>query len=705
MMMFDIRYIRTSVFLFFTLFSLCTYAQAEYPFGTIWKRVFDDEVNRAPSNAKKAKELLGTLQENGKWADIVYTDRTMVNWKPFTHLERVQSMVSAYVYDKSEYYGNASLLNGIVRALEQWAVNDYQSDNWWHNDIAVPKSIGVSLILMKFGPSKIPNELESQLVFHMIKGDPYTKTGANKSDIAMHYFYRALITQDKALLSSSLEQLFYPVQLVDGREGLQYDFSYLQHGPQLYIAGYGEEFLKGIAKIMSYVRDTPYQISKEKQELFKTFLVKTYLPVIRGGYIDFNVHGRGISRADILRKKKEIDVLKKMQLVDSDNEAFWTMQIARLDSTVRLGKNTEPVHKHFWKGDYTIHLRANYHVNVRMASKRTNKSETGNKENLYAKHLTDGVTNIQVFGPEYYNIFPVWEWDKIPGTTTRDKIKDEILEQQWGAPAKNGFAGGVSHAHIGVSAMKVDDDSVHAYKSWFFFGDQIVCLGAGIESAAEESVVTTLNQTWLNGPVRFDGKREIEKDSIATTLSAGSIISHADVHYYFPYDTPLKLTTKTQRGAWYHINRAGSKKEITGKVFKLWIDHGRQPQNGSYAYMVAPGASKIHKKMFEPIEIVHNTSRMQAIYNSEEEVLQIVFYEAGELKSKIGTIRTNVPILVQLKKQTDGYALSVADPYQNQQQVELAIQFANQGLSHKVTIDLPQKENKGATHTISLTNK
>lgn len=31
--------------------------------------------------------------------------------------------------------------------------------------------------------------------------------------------------------------------------------------------------------------------------------------------------------------------------------------------------------------------------------------------------MSDGATNIRVNGNEYADIFPVWEWDRIPGTT------------------------------------------------------------------------------------------------------------------------------------------------------------------------------------------------------------------------------------------------------------------------------------------------
>ena len=683
------------------LFSLQVFGQAEYPFGTIMKRVFDDEVITASSNDAKAKAFLKSQQTDGSWKDIDYQKTSITEWEPSKHFDRLLSMISGYIYDKNALYQDASLKKGIDKALQYWSDNDFSSKNWWHNEIAIPKAIGVSLILMKFGKDKVPTDLEDALVFKMIKGDPYTKTGANKSDIAMHYFYRALITQDKNLLASSLEQLFYPVQLVDGKEGLQYDYSYLQHGPQLYIAGYGEEFLKGISKVMAYVRETPYAVAPDRLELFSKFIRDTYLPIVRGGYIDFNVQGRGMTRPNILKKKAEVAVLKQMILVDPKNKDTWEKGIAKIDSSVRFDAHTETAHKHYWKGDYTTHLRKGYHFNVRLASDHTNKCETGNEENIYGKHLTDGVTNIQVFGPEYYNIFPLWEWDKIPGTTTRDAVKDEVLKEQWGTPAANKFAGGISASDYGVSAMKVDYDGVVANKAWFFFDKEVVCLGSGISSQSADPIVTTVNQTWLVDGAEYNGKAIRKSDSLAFTAQANDVIFHRQVVYQFPGTAHVRLTTKEQKGSWYRINKARSKAEQKGDVFKLWIDHGIKPVNASYAYIVYPATGRLDDKEAAQIDILANSDKVQAVRHRGLDILQIVFYEAGEFEKDGVRIRVDEPVLIQLSGKKGAYELSVADPYQSLAQVR--VQVSGEGLQQDLAVELPQQSFKGATKTIKIT--
>ncbi len=688
---------RLLLILIMPLLCMQAFAQAEFPFGTISRRVVDDELAQLSTKEHLLKTYRRTLGKDGAWSDIDYADRAVTEWKPTAHLDRVRQLIGAYVHAESPLYQNRALYTQIISALNYWAQHNFTSTNWWHNEIATPKTIGVALILMKTGQEQVPKQLEDALVLKMTKGDPYKMTGANKSDIAMHYFYRALITQDKHLLTSSLEQLFYPVQLVDGKEGLQYDLSYLQHGPQLYIAGYGEEFLKGISTIMYYVRDTPYAISDEKKQLFIRFLKESYLPIIRAGYIDFNVQGRGISRPNILKKNAGVTMLQHMLAIDPQQRQMWMHEIAKLDSTTPYDTPGSPLHRHYWKGDYTTHSRKGYQVNVRIASARTNRSESGNGENIYGKYMTDGVTNIQVFGPEYMNIMPIWEWDKIPGTTTRDMTADPVLVEQWGALASNRFAGGVSDGQYGCTAMVLEYDSVQAHKAWFFFDQQVVCLGAGITSNSNAPVVTTLNQTWQKGKVKWGGKAMAAIDSLKRKVNTGEYVSHNQVAYLFNDRSAVTLTSKKQTGSWYHINRSRSKESITGMVFKLWINHGVRPVDATYAYSLYPGTESPNKLEAEKVRIITNTKAVQAVEHRGLEYIQAVFYQAGQLETDQLFVEVDQPIILQISKESSGYTLCVADPNQQIDAVRVNVRDKRSGQSKEVRIALPQGAYRGAT--------
>ncbi|HET8830387.1 MAG TPA: chondroitinase, partial [Pelobium sp.] len=347
------------IFFLACLSPVVSWGQATYPFGTIMNRVFDD-VAKGAKNAEKAATInLDALKQDGSWAAIDYKATDITKWDPVNHLEKITPMLLAYVSKESALYGDKALFDGIVKALTFWYTTDAKSDNWWHNEISVPQKLGVLLIIANYGETKLPADLKTGLLNRMKRGVPEEKTGANKTDIAMHYFYRALLTEDTALLASSLNQLFEPVQLVSGEEGLQHDFSYLQHGPQLYISGYGGVFISGVLKIANYVKGTPYALSKEKAALFSTFYRETYLHTIRGNYIDFNVEGRGVSRKDILKKSEKYRLADAKQ-IDPAHEAEWEAAITRFSDSGTADYGVKPYHQHFWTADYVLHVRPEY---------------------------------------------------------------------------------------------------------------------------------------------------------------------------------------------------------------------------------------------------------------------------------------------------------------------------------------------------------
>ncbi|WP_316816105.1 chondroitinase-AC [Pedobacter nyackensis] len=652
-------------------------------------------------DAAAEKEFL-KLQDNGSWEDIDYTDKTITKWKPAEHLLRMQQLIQAYIEKKSRYYGDEKMFNGIASAFRFWYEKDPQSSNWWHNEIATPQSLGELLIMMHYGKRKLDVELQSGLIKRMKRGDVEAKTGANKTDIALHYFYRALLTNDKILMDQSVKELFYPVQLVYQKEGLQYDYAYLQHGPQLQISSYGAVFIAGVLKLANYVRNTPYAMNQQKVEIFSKYYRESYLKAIRGSYMDFNVEGRGISRPDILNKKKEKRQLEIVKMINPAYADDWDAAIARTDSTRGPDFKISPYHKQYWTADYTLHIRPKYSFNVRTVSTRTKRSEAGNKENLLGRYLSDGATNIQLRGPEYDNIMPVWEWDKIPGVTSRDYKPDRPIEKFWGEDGSNDFAGGVSDGVYGASAYKLDYDSLEAKKSWFFFDDEIVCLGAGIQSNAAESVTTTVNQSWLNGKVlRSENEAEIGKGKLLQTDGKGkSWLIHDGLGYYFPEGGNISMSTQVQKGNWYQINNSYSKEEVAGDVFKLWINHGTKPVAERYAYIVLPGINKkagLKKYEHNPIKIVSNTDKVQAVVHQSLNIIQAVFYRPGTLVLPTMEVETDKACILMVRNINGKQVISVADPLQKEKVVTIQIKDTKTGYAAVFTIDLPQGELAGST--------
>ena len=73
--------------------------------------------------------------------------------------------------------------------------------------------------------------------------------------------------------------------------------------------------------------------------------------------------------------------------------------------------------KHFWRSDMSVHRASSWYSSIRMSSERVKAAEALNNENLKGYYVGDGATYIMVDGNEYDNIFPVWNWRKLPGVT------------------------------------------------------------------------------------------------------------------------------------------------------------------------------------------------------------------------------------------------------------------------------------------------
>jgi chondroitin AC lyase len=677
------------------------FAKAPSVYEVIMERIREDLSKSVLITNKAANKAFETLQKDGSWKEVNYEDQSITNWAPNDHLANQQALILSYITEGSIFYQNAVVYDGIVNTFKYWINKDPKSGNWWHNEIGAPQLIGESLILMRFGKSKLPADVEQTLVKMMTKGDPYAKTGANKTDIALHFFYRSLLTKDKALIESSVEQLFYPVKLVDGEEGLQYDNSYLQHGPQLQISSYGHVFIIGVLKLAKYVKDTPYALSADKVKLFSNYFRNSYLKVIRGQYIDFNVEGRGVSRKNILEKKNEKYRIRAAKDLDPANSGEWDAAIARTEGSQNPSYQIKPSNSFYWKADYMTHIRPAYSFNVRIASTRTKRSEAGNKENLLGTYLSDGATNIQVNGPEYFNIMPIWEWDKIPGVTSRDNVTDKEMTKFWGEEGHNDFAGGVSNNVYGASAYQLNYDSVSAKKAWFFFDKEIVCLGTDISSNTAGNITTTVDQKWLTGKV------ESATESLGTAINKNLFsndntnwILHNSVGYYFPSGGNVNISTAKQEGNWYQINNNFPKDNISGNVFKLWFNHGAKPANATYSYIVLPGATKKDITGFKPsvINIVENSSKVQAVYHHALKLAQIVFYEAGSVNLPSLSVTVDKPCILMLTAVgTAKMTVSVADPLQKEAAVNVNLKELATGKAKEVMLSLPQKEMAGAT--------
>lgn len=617
---------------------------------------------------KNATSLLKQMTSDGRWPSIDYNCYFRTNWEPADHLQRIKKIAMAYTCPASTLYGNSVLFRAIDRGLRYWNSKTPRSFNWWYNQISAPKAMADILVLMEGGEKKLSQSVVSGLMKQMEESDPRKWTGANKMDIAIHHLIRGCALKNDSIVSANVEEILEPVRITTG-EGIREDLSYQQHGPQIYIGGYGTVFVDNITKMAALFTNTKYAMNNEQLSLLSRFVRDTYLNVFRACYLDFSVTGRGVSRQNNLDYSKDFGFLQKMKELDAANASEYDAAYTRFSSKnaacERSNRNTM-----YYCSDYMLHNRKDYDFSVRTSSVRTNKTESGNGENLYGTYMSEGATCIRVDGNEYLNIFPVWEWDKIPGTTTpAGEVKNTA---EWGKPGTATFTGGTSDGKYGVMTYDMNNYGVKARKAWFFFDHEIVCLGAGIESSTGKEITTSVNQCLLTGDIyTSDGTRITKVAPGSKQMNNGTRwIWHNKIAYFFPEKSDICLKSGIQKGNWAKINFNQSDKEIALRVFNLWLTHGTNPEKATYAYIVVPRLTSPQEAAgynTQEIKIESNTPELQAVSCAALDMIQAVFYRPGTLAYGNIKIQAEKPCTVLVKGiSTESPEIVVTDPAQKE---------------------------------------
>lgn len=667
-------------------------------YETLMKKIRADFVKQP--DLKAVKEALKLYDpKTGAFKDIDYSRDDRTFWPPLNHITRLRELAYAYTTPKNPYYGKKSLFNKMVKALEYWHKVDPRCHNWWYNQVAEPQETGLLLIQLRTGKEKIPADLEKKILDRIRKdgGDPARWTGANRTDIALHWIYRSCLSQNEADLQHAMENAFSPIYYTT-EEGFQHDNSYFQHGVQLYIGGYGDEILKGITQIANYTVGTKYALCQEKIDIVSKFMRETYYRTFRGKYMLFDVLGRGLSRKDILDKSAMALYAERMMVLDLAHKDEFKQIVDRLREEKPADYAIKPVHTHYYRADYTLHCRPEYTFDVRMVSSRTGRCEYGNRENLETYFLSDGCTNITVDGDEYYNIPPIWNWRRIPGITCPQVDEIPMSESDWQQRGEAIFAGGVSDSLYGASAYAYYDTYKDIYtganKSWFFFDNEVVCMG-DVTSTSQFDINTTINQCRLKGnPVLAnDGRKTFDITKGQHTFKHLDWVLHNKVGYVFPQpittgrngqEAEIWVNNQEQSGNWKTINKSMPDEVRKEDVFSLGFNYAKEPRHASYAYIVVPTvktATDLQEYLKrKAISIVSNTPTIQSVYQNELKIWQVIFFEAGELKFNDMSVTTNRRCALMIKDKGNGnYELHVADPAQKRTTIQVKVNLPKLG--------------------------
>ena len=171
-------------------------------------------------------------------------------------------MASAYATPASPDYHSAKMLDGVERGLQRWYKGHPISDNWWDNTIGEPLLLSRTLVPLE---DVLPADLLRQGV-ELLCG-PHGKRPHRIPALPLSYPQQQLIrgvlmrsAEDVAAASEAMQRIIR----IRTDEGIQRDFSFHQHGPQLYNGGYGLTLMVDMINYATVLRGTRYAFAPEK---------------------------------------------------------------------------------------------------------------------------------------------------------------------------------------------------------------------------------------------------------------------------------------------------------------------------------------------------------------------------------------------------------------------------------------------------------
>lgn len=638
--------------------------------------------------------FMESMQSDGSFPKIDYVT-VFAGFPAGTHLKRLKAMAHAYRKPGNKYYNSKKLLNKIQLGFEYWNRMQPKSKNWWFIDIGAPQDYMVALILLK---DKISEKklLQYSAYLEDRTGNQGHK-GKNRTWVSDVTIHKGCIENNMELVRIGFESIASTIKIVprQGDEGIKIDGSFHQHRPQLYSGGYGLSFMDDLVYYIHLVNGTAFAayFTPEKRQILSDVLLNGQRLLGYRSTFEFGATGRNITRRGGVNNVSAT-MLSRMIQNDPEHAAEYQAWLEHLGGA----PFPVPGNKYFWKSDIMTQHGANYYLSAKVLSTRTNGTEMLNNENMKGYNLPLGATNILTSGEEYKNIFPLWNWTRIPGTTAVQHPDSARLTGYF--YGTNVFAGGVSSGRNGLIAYEHDYRGLQAKKAYFFLDDVLLCLGAGITSDSPEEVATTVNQCYFSGELTVGtaaGPASYKKDA---WVENPLWVYHDRVGYLFPMGGNGCVSSKTQTGSWRDINIDGDKRVLSADIFNLWINHGKKAMDATYAYMVVPDQSLPDFENFvtaHTYKIIKNTADIQAVKLEKAQAYGIVFYTPGTVDMGDGlTVGADKKSIVYIEKVGDGFKIRAADPLHSQKEVHIILN------GREVTIPFPDGATTGSTATVDI---
>ncbi|MEW2157756.1 polysaccharide lyase 8 family protein [Streptomyces sp. NPDC007189] len=642
-----------------------------------------------------------------------------------TSYTRLSTMAQAYCQPGTGLSGDTDLRDAIVTGLDHLHDDVYHAGqvrygNWYSWQIGAPQALLDACVLMydALSAGQIANYLAA--VDHFVPDSAVasysgTSTGANRVDLCRVLALRGIAGAGAAKVALARDALSPVFPYVTSGDGLYADGSFIQHTTVPYTGSYGSVMLGGLGLLFALLAGSRWEVTDPGRQIVFDAVEHAWAPFLHNGLVMDCVAGRAISRGLAAADPERIQqddhlrghpVLASIVLLgqgaSAAENARWRAlvkgwverdyysppladpvlslpHLARLQRVADDASVTpvpEPAgHRLFPSMARAVHRGPGWAAALSMADKRITYYETGNGENLRGWHTGAGM--LYWWGDAFANgqysdaFWPTVDPCRLPGTTVSRKVLADGAGGDWGAAKPDAdWVGGATdgrRAAVGQH-LKGLQSTLVAKKSWFFLDDTVVCLGAGITCGDGTAVETTVENRNLGptggAPFTVDGTVQPATYPWSATL-AGARWAHIGGHggYVFPGGATVRALRDARDGSWSTINKGGSTTVLNRTYLTLYVDHGTDPVNASYAYQLLPGATaaRTRARAADPnwLTVPANTGSGQGVSVRSLGFTGVNFWSGGT----VGTLTASDPCCVMISESEDGTAvIAVSDP-------------------------------------------
>ncbi|MDR6550913.1 polysaccharide lyase family 8 super-sandwich domain-containing protein [Paenibacillus qinlingensis] len=647
-----------------------------------------------------------------------YPSSTMYSYRMLTE------MALAYRTYGSSLMGNTGLKAAIIDGLDWLHGRIYYSgattggSNWWYWEIGNALALNDLVALMYDDLTQTQID-ESVAAVNYFQND-IDMTGANRMWEIQVSTIAAILGKNNVpagvTLTAARDGVSAFLPYVTSGDGFYRDGSFVQHNYLAYTGGYGTSLISSLSQILYLLDGSTWEVTDPNVANVFQWVYDSFEPFVYKGNLMDTVRGREISRykeEDNLSSGGVVTALIQLSYVASGTDAaayrsmvkgwlqadpnknyfngisMWLLTEAKsiLSNTGISPRSEQLGYQQFAGMDRVVQVRPGYAVNVGMSSNRIMNYESINSENNNIWHVGDGMVTLYNNDVAQFNdnFWPTVDNYRLPGTTALNGVPQEtsLGKSSWaGGTDMLGLYGvtGMQYQALGVDGVATTPDkTLNAKKSWFMFDDEIVALGSDINSTdgvTTETIVENRkinssgdNALTVNGTAKSTSLGWSETMSGTNYIHLAGNVSGSDLGYYFPGGATIKGLRQAETGKWKDINgNKGSYTETlyTRNYMALWFDHGVNPTNGTYSYVMLPNKTSTQVASYAAspnITVLENSSDAQAVKEIGLKITGYNFWK--DARKTVGEVTSDSKSSVMTRETASDFEVSVSDPTQD----------------------------------------